>query len=60
MLLLRYWKRSRYATLSPNFPYQKPECVGESDRIVFTLDRAEDDGLYFDIEPAGDRIYMVG
>lgn len=56
------WYNLSYATLCkslPKLPYQKPECVGESDRIVFALDRAEEDGLYFDIEPAGDGIYSV-
>jgi hypothetical protein len=56
------WYNLSYPTLCkslPKLPYQKPECVGESDRIVFTLDRAGDDGLYFDIEPAGDGIYTV-
>jgi hypothetical protein len=56
------WHNLSYATLCkslPKLPYQKPECVGQCNRIVFTLERAEDDCLYFDIEPTGDGMYTV-
>lgn len=56
------WHNLSYASLCrslPKLPYQTPECIGESDRIVFTLERAHCDGLYFDIEPRGDGTYIV-
>ena len=56
------WHNLSYATLCkslPKLPYQKPECVGESNRIVFSLERAKDNCLYFDIEPMGDGVYAV-
>jgi hypothetical protein len=56
------WHNISYAALCkslPKLPSQTPECVGESDRIVFSLNRAKNDGLYFDIEPINDTKYMV-
>ena len=56
------WYNLSYATLCkslPKLPYQTPECIGESNRVVFTLDRAEDEGLYFDIEGSSERGYTV-
>jgi len=47
------WHNLSYATLCkslPKLPYQTPECIGESNRVVFSLDRTTDEGLYFDIE----------
>lgn len=35
----------------PVLPHQTPECVGMTDRLLFTLERAADEGIYFDIKP---------
>jgi len=56
------WHNLSYAALCnslPKLPYQTPECIGEGDRIVFTLERAQHEGLYFDIEPNRDGTYTV-
>lgn len=56
------WHNLSYAALCkslPKLPSQTPECVGESDRIVFSLNRVEHDGLYFDVEPINDTTYTV-
>jgi len=48
------WHNLSYATLCkslPKLPSQTPECVGESNRVVFSLERIIDEGFYFDIEP---------
>ena len=48
------WHNLSYATLCkslPKLPFQTPECIGESNRVVFSLERTTDQGLYFDIEP---------
>ena len=51
------WRNLSYATLFkslPKLPFQTPECIGESNRVVFSLERTADEGLYFDIEPNED------
>ena len=56
------WYNLSYATLCkslPKLPHQTPECIGESNRVVFTLDRAEDEGLYFDIKESTEKVYTV-
>jgi len=48
------WHNLSYATLCkslPKLPSQTPECIGESNRVVFSLERITDEGFYFDIEP---------
>ena len=48
------WHNLSYATLCkslPKLPFQTPECIGESNRVVFSLERTTDEGIYFDIEP---------
>lgn len=56
------WHNLSYSTLCksfPKLPYQTPECIGESNRVVFTLESARDEGLYFDIEKRQDGHYTV-
>ena len=56
------WHNLSYATLCkslPNLPYQTPACIGEGTRIIFSLERAKDDGFYFAIEPSGNGYYTV-
>jgi hypothetical protein len=40
-------------------PYQNPEFVGVTNCIIFTLDKAKDDGLYLDITAREDGRYTV-
>jgi len=47
------WHNLSYTTLCkslPKLPFQTPECIGESNRVVFSLERTTDEGFYFDIE----------
>ena len=39
--------------------HQNPEFAGVTNRIIFTLDEANDDGLYFDINARDDGRYTV-
>ena len=51
------WHNLSSATLCkslPTLPYQTPECIGESNRVVFSLERTTGESLYFDIEPNED------
>jgi hypothetical protein len=56
------WDNLSYANLFkslPKLPDQTPECIGASERVVFTLDEAQDAGVYFDIEAGEDGLYTV-
>jgi hypothetical protein len=51
-----------YAALYKSFyklPYQNPEFIGATNRIIFTLREAKDDGLYFDISAREHGLYTV-
>ena len=53
---------SSYATLYKSLhklPYQNPEFVGATNRIIFTLAEVKEDGLYFDISAREDGRYTV-